>query len=76
MEASSNNKVDLAEIIRQAFRESGMTRAELSRRSGVFYSALHGFIGSDRDISISTASKLMEALGLTVTSVKRKKGTK
>jgi len=65
------NKVDLGETIRQAFAESGMTRFELSKRSGVFYSAIHGFIGSNRDISISSASKLCESLGLELRPVRK-----
>ena len=60
----------MADQLRAAFAESGMTRFELSKRSGVPYSSVHRFLGEGRDIAISTASKLCGVLELRLTRVK------
>ena len=66
---------DLSRILREGIRASGMTRAELTRRSGLHYSAVHGFVGSDRDLTLRSATKLLRALGLeaTLRPVRRRK---
>ena len=64
----------LARMVRQAIKRSGMTRFELSRRSGVPYAAVHGFVSGERDATLTTASRLLEALGLhVVLAPKRRK---
>lgn len=60
----SKKKTDLAKTIRAAFKASGMSRFELAKRSGVSYSVIHRFIGSERDLTLGTASKLADVLGL------------
>ena len=69
----ANPKNDLAKLIRQRFRASGMSILQLAKRADVHYSALHGFIKSDRDIAISTAAKLCRVLGLGLRPVARRK---
>ena len=66
-------KNDLADRIRTAFRKSGLSMKQLSERSGVYYSAVHGFIGGTRDPSLSTASKLCKALELELRQARRNK---
>jgi transcriptional regulator with XRE-family HTH domain len=68
---------DLATQIREAFAKSGMNRLELSRRSGVAYSAVHRFIAGDRDATLATATRWCEVLGLELRPVRRtRKGGK
>ena len=64
MLSMSTKKTDLARALRTAFKASGMTRFELSKRSGVSYSVVHRFIGDDRDVTLRTASRLATVLGL------------
>lgn len=68
------NALDLGAVIRAAFAESGLSRFELSRRAGVPYAGVHRFIGGLRDVQLSTASKLCDALGLELRPARRRKG--
>jgi len=45
----------------------------LSRESGLQYQTVHGFVTADRQISIGSAAKLAEALGLELRPTKRRK---
>ncbi len=54
----------MADIIRRAFRESGLSIKRLSVLSGVPYSACHGLLTGNRDVHISTVEKLSKVLGL------------
>lgn len=62
--SKKTRQIDLAEQLRAAFAESGLSRFELARRAGLSYAVVHRFIGGDRDITIGTASKLANVLGL------------
>lgn len=64
MERMRKKKTDLAQQVRAVFKSSGMSRFELSNRSGVSYSIVHRFIGGDRDVTSTTLSKLADVLGL------------
>ena len=57
-------KTDLAQQLRKAIRESGLNRHELSQRTGLSYSMVHGFVAGDRDIVLGTASRIAAVLGL------------
>ena len=41
-----------------------MSRFALSKDSGVGYAAIHGFVRGERDLTLATASKLCDVLGL------------
>ena len=56
--------MDLPRQLREAFAESGISRFELARRAGISYAIIHRFIGGDRGITLETASKLADVLGL------------
>ena len=66
-------QIDLGSRIQAAFRKSGLSIKQLSERSGCPYASVHGFITADRDITISTASKLCDVLGLELRPVRRTK---
>lgn len=69
--SAKRNKVDLAEQLRATFEQSGMSKFELARRSGVSYSGVHRFISGERDITLDTASRLAEVLGVEFHQVRR-----
>ena len=47
-----------------AFRKSGLSRFAWARQAVVDYSAVHGFVAGQRDVTLATASKLCRVLGL------------
>lgn len=65
--------VVLADLIRSAFADSGMSRFELSKRSGVSYSVTHRFITGERSVRLETADKMLAGLGLEVRLVQSRK---
>lgn len=71
--SKKTHTVDLAEQLRTAFEKSGMSMFELGKRSGVAYSGVHRFITGDRDVTLETASKLAEILGV---ELRPRKGTR
>ena len=64
-------QADLAEQLRAAFAESGLSRFELARRASISYAIVHRFIGGDRDIALRTATKLARVLGLELRRTRR-----
>lgn len=61
----------MTDVIRRAFRESGLSIKRLSVLSGVPYASCHGLLTGNRDIHISTLERLSKDLGLEL--VRRKK---
>lgn len=62
---------NLAEVIRRTFRKSGMSMKQLSERADVPYASVHGLIQHNRDVTLSTTSRLCGALGLELRPVRR-----
>ena len=48
---------------RRAIVESGWTRAAVSREAGIGYALVHGFMGGTKGLSLTTAQKILDALG-------------
>ena len=63
----------MARLIRQAFRESGMSLKRLSDLSGTRYASVHAFFTADRDPQLSTIQKWCDVLGLALRPAKRKR---
>jgi len=63
--------MNMASLIRTAFSESGLSRFELSKRTGVAYSVIHRFMAEERDLKLTTASKLADVLGLELRPARR-----
>lgn len=59
------------EQIGRALKTSGMTRFELSRRSGVAYSVIHRFLAGQNDVNLRTAERLCRVLGLGLTPLRK-----
>lgn len=64
---------NMAEILRRAFRESGMSLKRLSDESGTRYASVHAFFTAERDPQLSTIEKWCRVLGLRLVSEKRKR---
>ena len=64
---------NMAEILRRAFRESGMSLKRLSDLSGTRYASVHAFFTAERDPQLSTIEKWSSVLGLRLVSDKRKR---
>lgn len=59
---------DVARALRGAIAESGVNRFQLAKRTGLPYSAVHAFLANEkRDIAASSVTKILKALGLTIT---------
>ena len=54
----------MGNVIRQAFKKSGLSILALSKRSGVPYAAVHGLVNGNSDARLTTASKVCAVLGL------------
>jgi plasmid maintenance system antidote protein VapI len=52
-----------AELLK-AFERSGLNRLAWSKQADVDYSAVHGFVEGSRDVTLATASRLANVLGL------------
>ena len=65
---SSDNMAhyDLAEAIRESFRQTGWSIQTLARRAKAPYAAVHGLIRGNSDTRVSTTAKLLKALGLRI----------
>ena len=56
----------LSRGIRRAIEESGMSRYRLSRESGVTQAALSRFMHGKRGLTLDSADRLMDVLGLEI----------
>lgn len=66
MARRSTLKRTFSDSIRLAIDQSGMTRYEISKRTGVEQSALSRFMSGERGLSTSTLDKVAELLNLEV----------
>lgn len=60
----AEQSANLERQLRQAIRDSGLTIYRLAKDSGVSQPVLSRFVNGKRGITLATASKLAEALGL------------
>jgi len=56
----------MADLVRDAFKRSGLTMNQLSRQTGVCYATIHGFMRGERDILLSVLSRMAPTLGVEV----------
>ena len=60
----TKGRIDLGSQLREAFEASGLSRFELARRAGLAYAVVHRFCGGERDVTLGTASKIANVLGM------------
>jgi plasmid maintenance system antidote protein VapI len=63
--------ITLADALRQAIRESGQSQQAISYATEVPAPAISRFVNGHRDITLSTANRLCEFLGLQLRPRKR-----
>ena len=66
-----NDSDYLSKQIRKAIEKSGYSAYRLSQETGIHHSVIVRFINSERDIQLSTASKLMSVLELEIKTKKK-----
>ena len=66
----------MAETIRAAFRESGLSMKRLTIEADVPYAATHGFFAGSRDCTLTTAEKWCDVLGLELVQRAKRKGAR
>ena len=64
MSKKRESQTDLGKQLRTAFADSGLSRFELARRAGLSYAVIHRWVSGERDITLRTASKLADVLGV------------
>ncbi len=69
MKKATNN---LEDQIRRAIKKGKWTAYRLSKDTGIHHTVISRFINGERSLTLTTASKLVEALGLEL--VEKKKG--
>jgi transcriptional regulator with XRE-family HTH domain len=67
-----NKGTYLEQQLRDAFRQSGWSIYRLAKDSGVSQPVVSRFVNEKRGITLATASKLAEVLGLELVSKKKK----
>ena len=67
---------DVEQQLKDATLKSGLSMLEISKRSGVPYSAVHGFMTSDRRLSLRSGAKLAAMLGLELRPVQPRRKSK
>lgn len=72
--ARTSDRLDLAARLRKCIERSGLSRFALAKEAGVSYAIVHRFIGGTRDVTLTTASKSCEVLGLDLQPVRRRTG--
>jgi plasmid maintenance system antidote protein VapI len=61
-------KRTIVEQLRQAIADSGQSEYAIAKGSGVSQSVVNRFVSGERGISLETAAKLCDYLGLDLTS--------
>jgi len=74
MDDKPNNPA--ANKLRAMFLRSGLSIKRLSILSDTPYASCHSFVNGTKDIKFSTASSIMDALGVELRSVKSRKQRK
>jgi len=64
---------DLRQALLAAVLDSGLSLNQLALRTGLPYATVHGFINSDVNITLASASRLTHLLGLELRPVRRRK---
>ena len=64
---------NLEQQLLDACRRSGKSMKRIADESGLCYASVHNFMASGRSLTLATASRLCEALGLELRPMRRRK---
>ena len=64
---------DLADDVRTAIRESGLSRYEIAKKTGVSQSVLSRFMSGETGMTLATLERIAPLLGLEIVIRKRRK---
>ncbi|MCK6465098.1 MAG: helix-turn-helix transcriptional regulator [Phycisphaerae bacterium] len=56
--------MNIADSLKAAAKRSGLSMNAISKRTGLNYQTVHGFLTGERDIAVSTAQRLADLLDL------------
>lgn len=73
----SGSKSGIKAQLLDAIEKSGLNRFQLSKQAELPYAVVHGLVSGGRDVTLATAEKLCDVLGLELRSrrpSRRKKG--
>ena len=70
------NAGDLAEDLRKAISDSGMTHYSIGKASGVNIANIDRFVSGERDLRLATASKICSVLGYGLAKIEPPKPSK
>ena len=62
----------MIELLKQAYKESGLSLKALSEKSGVAYASVHATFTGNRDPQLSTVERLSKVLGLSLVKTKKR----
>ncbi len=65
--------MDLGEQLREVIRRSRLTRKQVADRTGISYSVIHGFMSGERSMTLDTASKVADLVGVELRPVRQKR---
>jgi plasmid maintenance system antidote protein VapI len=62
---------DLNDQLRRAIDTSGLTRYEIAKRTSLSYSQIHSFCAGSRTLTLDSASRVCEILGLALKKARK-----
>jgi plasmid maintenance system antidote protein VapI len=72
MSANRKHKIDLAATIRRAIKQSGLTPYRVATDADVDRAIMTRFVNGQRGLTLDTASRICDMLGLELRPVRRK----
>ena len=66
--------VDLRKQLLQAIDRCGLNRKQIADKAGISYSIIHGFCAGTRSVTLDTASKIADIVGIEFRLKRSKKG--
>ena len=73
MAKTRKRRVDLSEQLRQAVRDSGLTPYRIATDAGVDRAVMTRFVNRDRGLTLDTASRITDYLGLELRPARKRK---
>ncbi|MDA1056011.1 MAG: helix-turn-helix transcriptional regulator [Planctomycetota bacterium] len=69
----ATERTTIADQLRQAIEDSGESVYAIAKAAGIAQPVLHRFAAGERDLTLTTADKLLEYFGLELTPTRKTK---